>query len=480
MNIRGSNGMKSLNIILKTAKFETEKTSEGQRGIIVGFDPGLTVGIAILDLDGKILSVTSFKEISLAEIIKHIMSYGKAVLIATDVYPTPKTVKKLASSINSKIHSPYRSMSVESKIGLVGEYIGEISSADVSKVIRSDEVPQNDHERDALAAAIKTFKDYRNKLEQIEKRAEKLELPDYVVDDIKIMVINDISISNAIESVSKVQKELENVAEAKNKVEGLDTSFSEEEDLDHESRLMISKFKKRLKAQDKQINNLKLKNSQLQQDIARYRFEISKLESKLNKLYYEYSKDILYKKEISSKVKTIKRFQGKYNEEKARRCELEENLRLIKSTKDLELSKSVVPVKIVDSFTKEGIKHACDYWKIKKGDVVFLVSSEGGGSQTASLLIHMGIKAVIITDKMAHQAEEEFENHRVPILNEKMLDLEMIDEFAIVKSETLKKEIEEWNKDMESKTIEEDRKKLLKVIDEYRAKRKRLDKIDCD
>ena len=471
--------MRSLNIILKTEKFETEKTNEGQRGIIVGFDPGLTVGIAILGLDGKILSVTSFKEISRAEIIKYIMSYGKAVLIATDVYPTPKTVKKLASSLNSKIYSPYKSMSVESKIGLVGEYINETSSAGVSKVIRSDEVPQNDHERDALAAAIKTFKDYKNKLEQIEKRVEKLELPDNAVNDIKVMVINDISISNAIESVVKVQKELENVAEAEEKFERLDTSLSEEEDLKApEFRLLISKFKKRLKSQDKQINNLKLKNSQLQQDIARYRSEISKLESKLDKLYYEYSKDILYKKEIASKVETIKRLQGKYNEEKARKCELEENLRLIKSTKDLELSKNVVPVKIVDSFTKEGIKHACEYWKIKKGDVVFLVSSEGGGSQTASLLIHMGIKAVIVADKMAHQAEEEFEKHKIPILNEKMMDLEMIDEFAIVKFETLKKEIEQWNRNMDFKTLEEDRKKLLKVIDEYRAKRKRLNKND--
>ncbi|MCE7698706.1 MAG: DUF460 domain-containing protein [Methanobacterium paludis] len=473
--------MRSLNIILKTEKFETEKTSEGQRGIIVGFDPGLTVGIAILDLNGKILSVTSFKEISLAEIIKHIMSQGKAVLIATDVYPPPKTVKKLASSLNSKIHSPYRSMSIESKIGLVGEYIGETSAADVSKVIRSDEVPQNDHERDALAAAIKTYKDYRNKLEQIEKRAENFELPDHVVDDIKIMVINDVSISNAIESVLKVQRELENVADVENEDEEFDlgTSFIEEEGLETPtSRLEISKFKKRLKAQDKQINNLKQKNSQLQQDIEKYRSEISKLESKLDKLYYEYSRDILYKKEMASKVETIKRLQGKYNEEKARRCELEENLRLIKSTKDLELSKNVVPVKIIESFTKEGIKRACDYWKIKKGDVVFLRSSEGGGTQTASLLIHMGIKAVIIADKMAHQAEEEFEKHKVPILDAKMMELEMIDEFAIIKSETLKKQIGQWNKDMEARLLKEERKKLLKVIDEYRAKRKRLDKND--
>jgi predicted RNase H-like nuclease (RuvC/YqgF family) len=35
------------------------------------------------------------------------------------------------------------------------------------------ELPQNAHERDALAAAVKTYRDHINKFHQIEKRAEK-------------------------------------------------------------------------------------------------------------------------------------------------------------------------------------------------------------------------------------------------------------------------------------------------------------------
>ena len=37
--------------------FSTSKTEErNQKWIIVGFDPGLTVGIAILDLSGNVIS----------------------------------------------------------------------------------------------------------------------------------------------------------------------------------------------------------------------------------------------------------------------------------------------------------------------------------------------------------------------------------------------------------------------------------------
>ena len=74
--------------------------------IIVGFDPGLTVGIAILDLNGNLLFLSSYKEISKSEIIKTIMKFGRAILIATDVENSPKAVRKLATSLNSKIFSP--------------------------------------------------------------------------------------------------------------------------------------------------------------------------------------------------------------------------------------------------------------------------------------------------------------------------------------------------------------------------------------
>ncbi len=62
-------------------------------------------------------------------------------------------------------------MSVESKIDIVDSYLQ-------SKIIdkTSFEIPQNAHERDALAAAVKTYRDHINKFRQIEKRAEKAKL----------------------------------------------------------------------------------------------------------------------------------------------------------------------------------------------------------------------------------------------------------------------------------------------------------------
>ncbi|MGZ7069366.1 MAG: DUF460 domain-containing protein [Methanobacterium sp.] len=442
--------------------FSNSKIEEkNQKWIIVGFDPGLTVGIAILDLNGNVISTKSFKEISRSEIIKHIISYGKAVLVATDVYSPPKMVRKLASILNSKIYSPSRTLTVSSKTEIVDSYLNEISSSNS---------PDNAHERDALAAAIKTYKHYQKKMDQIERRTEKLGLSNAEIDEIKSMVIKGCPISKAVDYFLKIPDDRD-----------LETQIVEiEKDIDsiNDEKLKrieeaAKKLKLKIKSQQNQIKHLERKNKQLGKEKSKYKDKNSTLQAKIEKLHYEYSKDILSKKEMSAKLSIIKGLQEKYNQERKLREELEENLRSIKNIDVQELSEKAVPVKIIELFTKEGIKAACDYWKIKKGDVVLLSSSEGGGSQTAALLVKTGICAVIVMDKMSHPAEEEFERNEIPVLDVKKIDLKMIDEFAVVSRDVLKEEIENWKIKTALKRKKEEEKKLIGVIEEYRAQRRR-------
>ncbi len=435
---------------------------KNQKWIIVGFDPGLTVGIAILDLNGEVISTGSYKEISRSEIIKHIISYGKAVLIATDVYPPPKMVKKLASTLNSKIFSPNRTFTVSSKTELVDGYLKEISSP-VS--------PENAHERDALAAAIMTFKHYQKKLSQIDKRTEKLGLSNVEIDQIKRIVIKGCPISKAIDHILKIPEEGD--------IETQIVEIERDSDSIDEEKLKkiedaARKLKIKIKSQQNQIRHLEKKNKRLKKERDQFRERNAVLNKKIEKLHYNYSMDILSKKEISAKLSIIKGLQEKYNNEKRRREELEENLSSIKNIGVQELSKKAVPVKIIQSFTREGIKAASDYWKIKKGDVVLLSSSEGGGSHTASLLVNTGIYAVIVTDKMSHPALEEFERNEIPVLDIDRIDLKMIDEFAVVNRDILMEEMESWKEKTAFKRKKEEEKKIMSVIEEYRAQRRRI------
>ncbi|MGB8234077.1 MAG: hypothetical protein WCE60_08800, partial [Methanobacterium sp.] len=192
-----------------------------------------------------------------------------------------------------------------------------------------------------------------------------------------------------------------------------------------------------------------------------------------DKLHYDYTKKILERKELASKIAMIERLQEKYINEKARRSELEQKFRSKKDIKALELSENAVPVKIIESFTKEGIKEACDKWKIKRDDVVLLKNSEGGGSQTASMIIKLGVKAVITLDKISDPAENIFVENMIPLVPASSVEMTSMSEFSIVNSKALNKEIERWIEIITNQKKKEDKKKLLKLVDEYRAQRRR-------
>ena len=464
-------------LILDTSEYSG--SSKSQRGIIVGLDPGMTVGVAILDLSGEILSVNSCKEVSRAEITKHIISFGKTVLVATDVHQPPRMVKKMAAALNSKIYAPYRDLAVSAKTEMVDDYIHHDNrvlvhrSGDVEPV----SLPRNAHERDALAAAIQGYKKYQKKLEQIERRALDLDIPQSMVDGVKIMVINEVPITKALNATIEKIKQDSIPTTTTNERE----SYPKKRDSNGISSISSSKngseiiygLKNKLKSQQKQIRNLQNKNSIMGNDLQKYQNEISQLEHKLERLQYEYSQNILHQKEIATKKAIIRGLQEKYNYEKGLRLELEDQLKSIKRIRAMELSREASPVKIVESFSKDAIREATGSWNIKRGDVVLLKSSEGGGSQTAALLVGLGVKAVLTTDKMSHQAKEEFEKHMVPLIELDRVDLEMADDFAVIRSQDLEREIVQWKQNQEERKKKEEQNKLLKIMDDYRAQRKR-------
>ena len=61
----------------------------------------------------------------------------------------------------------------------------------------------------------------------------------------------------------------------------------------------------------------------------------------------------------------------------------------------------------------------------------------------------------------------------VPVLDANKIDLEIIDEFAVIERDILDKEIENWKARVETRRNKEEKKQLLKMIDEYRAHRRR-------
>lgn len=136
--------------------------------VIVGVDPGMTTGIAVLDLDGNLLLTKSKKNFRHSEISKAIYTKGVPIIMASDKFPLPRTVEKISAAFPSKLMWPRQSLTRIEKIEMVGIY-----------KIDNKRVWSNRHERDALAAAIFAHNRIKPLLIRIGKKA-KGEIADYV------------------------------------------------------------------------------------------------------------------------------------------------------------------------------------------------------------------------------------------------------------------------------------------------------------
>jgi len=127
------------------------------------------VGIAILDLHGRILDLSTMRQAKKSDIIKHILKFGWPAVVASDVNPLPHSIGKIASTFSSRVFYPKKSLSNAEKIRIIEDYKDDIEDA---------------HQKDALAAALKAHKKYKELLSKIDASLKRKDLLDDIVRDI--------------------------------------------------------------------------------------------------------------------------------------------------------------------------------------------------------------------------------------------------------------------------------------------------------
>ena len=410
-----------------------------RRFTIVGIDPGTTVGIAVLSLDGDLLYLKSFRGIAPDKVVKLIAEYGKPALIASDVTPMPVSVEKIRRSFNAVPASPGIEISAEEKIAL-GKTFGY----------------SNDHERDALTAALLTYRSYKNIFTRIEKKAPV----DSDLELLKLYVIRGDSIEDAIEKIrapgvlvnTRVQKITENP----------------DERVVDESLL---KMREIIQRQREQIQNLQIYLEELKKELVIKDKKTSKLESKLNGFKREAYSEVRKLKEIKTRDEIIESLKKELSHKNKTVKELRHRSNKLRKIRKMEISGLGTPVKLITAFTKESIAETKEKYGLKEGDVVFLENSSGGGASTAQILVESKVKAVLIQEDISHAAEETFFKGGVPVL--RGIPLERAEDFAMTEPEGLKAAISACEKEAEIKNrrAKEDHLKIL--FEEYRSERRR-------
>jgi len=401
--------------------------------IIVGVDPGTTTAVAILDLSGRLVGASSSRVSSIPDIIEHISEMGRPVVIATDVVPPPAAVEKIKRAFKAILFTPNERLSVEEKVRLA-KPLGYA----------------NDHERDAIAAAVKAFNTYKNKFAQIDKKA-----PSHLSDDVKAMAIEGKPVEVALDMLTAPPPEKPKAPEP-----------VKEEDA------RLEELRARLKRKGEQASNLRSYVGDLRRELKHLELKATSQERTIERLKNKSLNDVRRTKEITIRDGEISRLKKEVADLKKRNSELQSHMDRLKYIRAMELRGDRSPVKVIDNLSKDAISNCDKKFGIKAGDVIF-VRDEGGGAEAASILIEKSVRALIRGTPMSHLAENKFLEARVPVLSREEVPLKFVDGYAVVDPGRLEAAIEEWKAYASGVEKKQKEEHLLGIIDEYKAKRAR-------
>ncbi len=152
--------------------------------VIVGLDPGISTGLAVIDLAGRVLHLASYKGIDRGGIIQEILAHGSPIIVAADVNPPPDTVRSVASKLGAEVYTPPQDMTTEEKRELASRIHGA--------------KPRDSHQRDALAAAYKAYQALLSKMRQIDSYLGKFDL-ELDPEEVKAEVLRGTTLAEAVE-----------------------------------------------------------------------------------------------------------------------------------------------------------------------------------------------------------------------------------------------------------------------------------------
>ncbi len=419
-------------------KVSREPIRASYKPVILGIDPGISTGIAVIDLDGTPLLLYSSKNIDRSDIINMVSSIGSPVLVATDVSTPPDSIRKLAATLNVQVYTPPRDLSNDEKNNIIYSVLKKYPWIDI----------EDTHERDALAAAYKAYVSYESKFRQLEAHLSNIGI-ELDVEQIKADIIRGKTLAEAIEK--EVEKRLEEArieygVKKEVKKEAVGAVYKRDEKL-------IETLRERIRV-------LEAEKKRLVNTVKELRDKVVGLEIEL--------------KSIKSIVSPDENLLRELNRLRIENERLVEELRSLRKKIESLKKENIELVNALEEIVREGYVIAPIYSHLS------IVNVER--------LIKKGVKAIYVRDPSIYELDtlKKLKNNRIallvdndieypiriPVVNIKHYKHYIINEKVYVEPAILKRINDLW-KVVDEEDREERFKRIVDMIREYKEERKK-------
>jgi predicted RNase H-like nuclease (RuvC/YqgF family) len=412
--------------------------------VVVGIDPGTTTAGVVLGLDGTVLDTFSAREVDAAALTEWVVERGRPVVVAADVTPMPETVEKLRRSVDAAGWTPESDLPVDEKLHRT-----------------RDEGYENDHERDALAAALSAHDDHADQFERVARKVPPRQ-------DLGPVVARVVAGEESVEAV------LDDLA--------ADGSEGDDEgspgDVGDETE--PSPERKRISRLESQVDRLESQVDRLEESVAEKDETIAAYEQELTDARREERREARETRTVTRLERQKERLERDLEGERERVDELERKLERLKALWKLDHSNfadvsekqaGLVPVKVVEQFTVDAIETTDESVGLVEDDVIFLRDASGAGQSTAERLAAIGPRLVLRSGGLSDVADTLLFDHDVPVAPADLVTVQEVDELAVARESEVEAAVADWAERAAQRRRQQRAELVDEVISEHRAAR---------
>ena len=405
--------------------------------VIVGLDPGTTVGLSILDLNGVLLHTASVRAQSPAEVIAEITRFGKPVVVATDKAEMPAGVEKIRRAFAAVPWTPKKDILIKEKYAAAEGY----EFAD-------------DHQRDSLAAAVLAFRSFQPKFENLKKR-----LPAGTdIDFVRAGIIRGKTLDQILSApVLPVEADVPHTADVPVLLDEKDVEIARLEAEVMKLRKLIRGLSQDLEGRDKSIKSLQRRLSQERN---------------------ERTADVLLLEEIAARDKELAQTKKALRKEERRCKTLRTRLDRMKNYVSLQAGDGCLAIKVMQLLARDQVKSVDEEMGVNDGDILYVLKIDGWGKSVLRDLADAKIKAVIFPKLTYDRAREqhlieEFRRINLPALSGVNLSPRVKGKIGVVNEAAFTAALSAWDAAEEVFLKEQRQEAFSGLVEEYQVQRRR-------
>jgi len=439
----------SRKFIFKPLSDEVEYVEKPGNYLIVGVDPGIVAGVAVLDLYGKLLFIKSRRHWSRSELLSTILDLGNPILIASDVHPPPAFVSKLASILNVHVFYPPRNLTVSEKKDILNKYMEEFNL----------HLSLDSHERDALAAAVKAFMNFRNKFVQAEAHARERAAHISTL-ELRALIVKGYNIRDAINRLLSLETEVKSCEET--------SKISEPPKYDSE---IIKKLREKLKVAQERVKKLLLQRDNLLEKISFLEGEIEKLRKNMLMLQDEAKFKLRRDREISSLESRVRDLQLLVSSLEGELSNLNLKMKDWRNFFVKFLRGDLLVLKPVKNLSSDDVNSAVKKYKISRGDSIYISDLSIADYEAIKRLSKLGVKCIVSSINPPPHILDLFDEFMIPLISGDMININFWDDFPYVDRDRFESLVASVLEKLKQKKELEEERRLRMLFEEYKKSR---------